>query len=139
MSKVSDQRGFTLVETLVVMLIIGILAAIALALLTSQRSRAQDAEAKSGAALVMTTLLVYQQDHETFATADRADLAAIDSAIVNVPDFELDAGVETFEVVVTSRSGTEGGGPFTISYDRGQATRSCAEPGHGGCPDSGLW
>ena len=134
-----DQRGFTLVETLVVIMIIGILAAVALAVFGSQRTKAHDAEAKSGATLVTTALLVYHQEHETFATADEAALVRIEPAIGNIPDFELDAGDDRFELAVTSRSGTAGGGPFSVVYEAGRAERSCAAPGRGSCPDDGVW
>ena len=44
------ERGFTLVEVLVVTAVVGILASLALAGLLSQRSKAQDADAKSAVA-----------------------------------------------------------------------------------------
>ena len=44
------QDGFTLIELLIVMVVIAALAAIALPMFTSQRGKAQDADAKSNAA-----------------------------------------------------------------------------------------
>ena len=50
--------GFTLVEMLVVVLIIGILAAIGLGAFLNQRSKAQDTQAKTAAATAAKAMLV---------------------------------------------------------------------------------
>jgi prepilin-type N-terminal cleavage/methylation domain-containing protein len=52
----TDERGFSLVELLVVILIIGVLAAIAIPLLMNQRNKAFDASLKSDLRSVATAM-----------------------------------------------------------------------------------
>ena len=55
--------GFTLIEVLVVVLIIGILAAIAIPQFLGQKSKSQDATAKELVRTAQTTADTYQIDH----------------------------------------------------------------------------
>jgi type IV pilus assembly protein PilA len=135
-----DERGFTLVEVLVVILILGILFAIVLPAFLNQRAKGQDAEAKAAVSLVETALIVYQQDRDTFAGADNDALAEIDPGVRDVPPYTIvGADEDSFELRVSSQSGASGGGPFIVEHDDGASARSCAQPGQGGCPDSGRW
>ena len=134
-----DERGFTLIELLVVLLILTILAAIGIAMFTNQRAKAQDAEAKTSASLVASTLQVYHQDNDTFVGADRNALILIEPAIAAVRSMRLTVGENTYELEVDSVSGTAGGGPFRVEYDTGATLHRCLRPGKGGCASDGKW
>jgi prepilin-type N-terminal cleavage/methylation domain-containing protein len=134
-----SERGFTLVELLVVILIIGILATVGLALLLNQRAKGEDTEAKTAVSLVTTTMIAYEHDAGTFATVNRNALIALEPAIAEVRGLVVSGTADTFDISVDSASGVSGGGPFRVEYDRGRIVRRCDEPGQGGCPDSGRW
>ena len=63
------EGGFTLVELLVVMLILGLLAAIAIPSFFNQREKAKDADAKAAARTAQTAI-------ETYATGNQGDYTA---------------------------------------------------------------
>jgi len=134
-----DERGFTLVELLVVVLIVGILAAIALPAFLNQRAKSQDAEAKWMAAVTAQALFIYHQDHDTFADATPEELGEIEPTVRDARGLQITGTLNTYRIEVESAAGSGGGGPFVIEYRPSGSDRTCAVPDRGGCPDGGTW
>lgn len=60
-------KGFTLVELLVVMAIIGVLAAIVIVNLNESQKRSRDSRRKSDLNTILTGMMLYYDDHNTFS------------------------------------------------------------------------
>jgi prepilin-type N-terminal cleavage/methylation domain-containing protein len=132
-SRLRADDGFTIVELLVVILIVGILAAVALATLLNQRGKAQDAEAKTTAVTAAKAIEAYSTDHGgEYQDATPADLAKIEVSLGQARNLDVTSTATTYTVSVDSAAAA--GAHFTIERKAdGTSVRTCALPGIGGC------
>jgi len=134
-----EETGFTLVELLVVMLILGILAAIAIPSFFNQRDKAKDADAKAAARTAQTAMETFGTDHGgsyAGAAANGSDLKAIEPTLTG-KTIAVTAGAKEYTITVNSEVA---GQDFTIARAAtGATTFDCNTEGKAGCPTGGDW
>ena len=145
-NRAKDERGFTLIELLGVILIIGMLAAIAIPAFLNQKSKASDASAKTLARIAQTTAETVAIDNfGSYANiANAAFLASTEPTIPTTSNtakawLSTATGTPTTYTLVATAEPT--GDTFTIIVNSGVVTRSCTavlSSNKGGCPN-GTW
>jgi type IV pilus assembly protein PilA len=144
----ASESGFTLVELLVVMLILGLLAAIAVPSFLTQRDKAKDADAKALVRTAQTAMETYATDRGgSFTGATRAALIGIEPTL---READLSGAEDGDALTVTPNDGGDGytvtvaskNTPNTFSIVRasnGTVSYGCSAEGSDGCPTGGDW
>lgn len=141
----ASERGFTLIELLLVILIIGILAAIALPSFLNQRAKGYDAAAKTNIRTAETGMEVYGLDHNgTYPPSVNTQNGASDPLVASEPALTnspyVTGGSTATGYTLTAQAigpNSSGGDTFTLTLANGVVTRHCSGP-NTGCP-SGTW
>jgi type IV pilus assembly protein PilA len=116
-NRIQDDKGFTLIELMVVVLIIAILIAIAIPTFLGLRERAQDRAAQAELRDGLTAAKAFYTDDETYDGFDDAMAESIEPSLNwagGEPDIETAAG-DVVRLTEASESGTV----FCIQDDAG--------------------
>jgi type IV pilus assembly protein PilA len=138
----SIEAGFTLIELLTVMLILGILTAIAIPAFLNQRHKAYDAAAKTQVRKAATAEEIYATDNhdvyasETIDVNDVGPLAMIEPTLKDTPSVTATANGSIGYTLVSTAAGSPAD-VFTYTDSSGTVSRTCSGNG-GGCAH-GTW
>ena len=138
-ARLRAESGFSLIEVLVVVILLGILAAISLPLFLGQTEQGDDASAKSNARGLATAVEHCFTETDDYAECDTQPQLEISGLSWGAGEGQvqvISAATREFAVRSVSRNGHR----FTWTRpETGTVDRSCSPSGEGGCDAAGSW
>lgn len=136
-ARLRDERGFTLLELLVVMLVLGLLAAVGVPSFLLQKDKARDGEAKVAVRTAAMAIETYRTDNDgEYSDATEAHLRDIEPILNDADLAVISAAANEYELQVVSATGNT----FRLArLSNGTTNLACDDPGRAGCPLSGTW
>ena len=121
----TGQTGFTLVELMIVVIIVGILAAVAVPMYSGATEKARATECVAALGTVRSALRNYYAEHVTFVNANFTDGDRVtNGGILEVSDSDLNGRYFTTECYTFD--GDAGGSAYSIKCDGSASTGPAA-------------
>lgn len=150
--KIREESGFSLIEILIVMILIGVLAVIALPSFMTQRSKGQDACARAQLHTMKTAIETLYTETESYEGVDVARLHEVEGAVVTdgacgngtksivggLSSGNCDTGVPTTAGSYCISQSSASGRSYLIALSDGGAVSQLCAPAGVGCKD-GRW